>query len=779
VGSHRPPLPVVPGYADLVEVGRGGFARVYRARQLSLDSVVALKVLGSIDLDGVAGRRFVSECQALGQLRWHPFIVVVHDAGVTSDGTPYIAMEHLEGGSLADRLDEDGPLPWPEVATIGVQLAGALEAAHRADPPILHRDIKPENVLVGRFGEAKLSDFGIAAIAGSNRTSTGLVTGTLAHVAPELLAGARASFASDIYSLGSTLFMLLVGQPAFVEATDEAVLPILSRVISLPVPDLRPLGIPDELATLVEQAMAKQPDQRPASAAALGLRLAELQRAHGHAVTDMRLPDPTTLEARARVVPSAAGAAIPERPRTTRRLTPRRGGAPAPQPETVRPASPPVVPMVAPAMQMAAPAMPMAAPAMRHGRGTALVAAAVAAIVGVVIVLALTGPADDGEGTETEQLATSPTAIATSTTTSAETLAPEGQSGDADEHPLGPITDALESPGGLGPIIGAIDAPGGLDTYTFMAEASQALYFDVDDTGYECGSLIGLWWSLHDDSDDAVFEDEYYLCDGTGPWELPGAGSYTLTIQAADDWTGEYAFTVYGVREDRFTVDVGDTVGPGEPRPGAGAIESPGGLDTYTFTAEAGQRLYFDVDDTGYECGSLIGLSWSLHDERNDAVFEDEYYLCDGTGPWELPITGSYTLSVDPFDDWTGEYAFTVYAVRNDQITVNVGDRVLPGEPQPGAGAIESPGGLDTYTFSAEAGQRLTFDVDDAAIECPPLELTWALHDAQGIAIFENETLFICTDQGPFELSATGSYTLTVDPTADWTGEYSFTVRAA
>ena len=124
--------PLVEGYSDLAVIGRGGFATVYRARQERFDRVVALKVLDRFDPSAEDRERFERECRAVGSLSRHPNIVVVHDSGVTADGRLYLAMEHLEGGSLAARVHHDGPLPWPDVARVGVEVAGALDTAQQA-----------------------------------------------------------------------------------------------------------------------------------------------------------------------------------------------------------------------------------------------------------------------------------------------------------------------------------------------------------------------------------------------------------------------------------------------------------------------------------------------------------------------------------------------------------------------------------------------------------------------------------------------------------------------
>ena len=268
----------------MAEVGRGGFAVVYRAWQPAFQRSVAIKVIATA-LDDTAMRRFERECLAIGALSGHPNIVTVHELGQTSDGRPFIVMEYLEEGALSGRLAGRGPVQWTETLEIGVRLAGALESAHRRQ--VLHRDVKPENVLMSRFGEPKLGDFGIARIQGKTETRSGVITASFAHAAPEIIEGARPGIASDVYSLGSTLYTLLAGSAPFVRSSDEGLLPMLARIQGEPVPDLTDGGVPRPVFDVIEQSMAKRAEERYSSAGSMGRALQEAQAALGRAVTTL------------------------------------------------------------------------------------------------------------------------------------------------------------------------------------------------------------------------------------------------------------------------------------------------------------------------------------------------------------------------------------------------------------------------------------------------------------------------------------------------------------
>lgn len=301
-------LPQIDGYSALTLIARGGFGIVYRARQDRHGRLVALKVLNVESLDDRSRQRFERECIAMGSLSWHPNVVALHDSGITSDGRPWLAMEYLEAGSLADRLAQR-PVSVQEAMHIGVQVAGALAAAHTTGT--LHRDVKPENVLIGLFDEAKIGDFGIAAIEGSTRTTAGHGSFTLAHVAPEILRGQRPDERADVYSLATTLHTLVAGAPPFAGDPDEAFASLMARILTVPAPHLE--AVPIGFADLVQCTLAKDPRDRPQSAEEFGRALQRIQSQQGLPVTDLvAAPGPATSRPGGGLVPTVPRG--PDRP---------------------------------------------------------------------------------------------------------------------------------------------------------------------------------------------------------------------------------------------------------------------------------------------------------------------------------------------------------------------------------------------------------------------------------------------------------------------------------
>ncbi|MEM7093588.1 MAG: protein kinase [Actinomycetota bacterium] len=278
----------IAGYEDLEVLGSGGFAVVYKAHQVSIGREVAIKVLSDPSPDADLLRRFTRESKAVGALSWHPNIAAVLDAGTTEQGQAFIVFELLSGGALEDRIIHN-PMPWARAVTAMIQVADAVEAAHRAE--VLHRDIKPANILMNRLGDAKLADFGIASMQDGNKTETGTLAATLAHAAPELFDGTPASPLTDVYALGSTLHNLVSGRPPFSHGAGETFTTVIRRILNDPPPRIPATLAPPELETVISYSLAKQPDQRPPSAAAFGKQLQALQRSFGLSVTAMPVGD--------------------------------------------------------------------------------------------------------------------------------------------------------------------------------------------------------------------------------------------------------------------------------------------------------------------------------------------------------------------------------------------------------------------------------------------------------------------------------------------------------
>ncbi|MFI7589538.1 serine/threonine-protein kinase [Spongisporangium articulatum] len=263
----------IPGY-DLVErLGRGGSSTVYRARQLSLDRDVALKVLFT-DLGTEAERRrFDRERRALSSLSNHAHVVDVYDAGVAADGRPFIVMRIYARGSFADRVKQSGPLALRDVGRVVGGVASALEAAHALG--VIHRDVTPSNVLIGDDGEPLLADFGIAALLDVGE-GTRTFAFTTAHAAPEVLRDNNYSIASDVYSLASTTYFLITGRPPFADAGRGPQAHVTS-------PDPLGDGVPPAAAAVILRGLAADPAVRPPSAREFA---SELQ------ATLAELPDP-------------------------------------------------------------------------------------------------------------------------------------------------------------------------------------------------------------------------------------------------------------------------------------------------------------------------------------------------------------------------------------------------------------------------------------------------------------------------------------------------------
>jgi hypothetical protein len=248
----------IEGFEDLQLIGVGGFADVHQAYESAYARTVALKVFRArVDSDDRSA--FEREAQAMGRLSGIRNVVQVYHGGVTAEGNPYLAME-LMHGSMEDLL-ERGPLSVPTACAVGVRIGGALAEAHSRS--VLHRDLKPANILIDRYGEPQLSDFGISSLSESG-ASRSVAAFTAEHAPPEVFEAARSSAAGDLYSLASTLITLIDGTAPFVRRDDEGPLAFMRRVQESPVPSSAAArAVAPELDELLRAAMAKDPAERP------------------------------------------------------------------------------------------------------------------------------------------------------------------------------------------------------------------------------------------------------------------------------------------------------------------------------------------------------------------------------------------------------------------------------------------------------------------------------------------------------------------------------------
>ncbi len=256
-------------YEVLARLGTGGMGTVYRVRQHPLERMAVLKLIHrEMASDATAVGRFEREMRVTAAIE-HPHTVRVYDFGQI-DGQPFLAMEYLAGRSLRQTLDRGGALPAERVASIGVQVAKALGAAHRVG--VVHRDLKPDNImLVDGYGErdfVKVLDFGIARSLDQGgagfRTKVGAIIGTPAYMSPEQASNVPLDARSDLYSLGVVLYEALSGSPPFVGESITALLYAHASVAPPPLPPRVPR--PPGLEAAIFRLLSKDPAMRPASA---------------------------------------------------------------------------------------------------------------------------------------------------------------------------------------------------------------------------------------------------------------------------------------------------------------------------------------------------------------------------------------------------------------------------------------------------------------------------------------------------------------------------------
>ena len=371
------------------QIGVGGMATVWRATDTLLERQLAIKRLSPhLRSDRAASDRFRRESQAAAGLN-HPGILTVFDAGEDEDG-PWIAMELIEGETLAKRLAARGPMDLASVGSFVGQVAAAVDYAHASG--IVHRDIKPANLMIEPGGRIRLADFGIAKPLDdpATITSPGEMVGTISYVAPELISGQQASPSSDIYSLAAVAYEMLTGAKPYSAETTAGLLEMIRAGDG---PDLG--KVPPEAVPALARGLARDPALRPGSARAFASELAQ----QSTLVLPVAVPDVSPADAPVGLAGSSEEPTVLVAP----------GSRPVAAPAVRRPAAGP------PATKPQS-AVPPAATRERSRRPLALAGGLV--LVLLVAALALTGDnPDQEESTTTTTPATTSTTAASTTVT--------------------------------------------------------------------------------------------------------------------------------------------------------------------------------------------------------------------------------------------------------------------------------------------------------------------------------------------------------------------------
>lgn len=289
MSAKRPPAPppALAGFTYVDVLGSGGFADVYLYEQHLPRRRVAVKVMLEGRMTGDAVEQFAAEANVMALLSTHPAIVTIYQAGVSDDGRPYLVMEYCSRPNLQVR-SRSTALSVAEALRVGIQVAAAVETAHRAG--ILHRDIKPANILVTEYNRPALTDFGIATTAEADQSSGGM---SIPWSPPEAFGdGPGSGVASDVYALGATVYTLLAGRSPFeIPGGRNGGADLIQRIESQPLARMDRADVPPSLQAALERAMAKRPGDRFESAIALGRALQRVQIELAHSVTPIDILD--------------------------------------------------------------------------------------------------------------------------------------------------------------------------------------------------------------------------------------------------------------------------------------------------------------------------------------------------------------------------------------------------------------------------------------------------------------------------------------------------------
>lgn len=281
----------IPGISDVVEVARAAAYTTYRVADSGSGRQVLIKVVHAAGQPPSVVARFAAEQGVLVELASHPNLISVFGQGTTTGGEPFVVTDLTSPTTAADRAASAPPVTGPEVLRLGVRVAGALDSVHRGG--VVHGDLRAHNIMLTDDGEPDVADVGLVMLTGTSIAATGDPR-DLEHASPEQLDGQYLTPATDQYSLATTLYRLLAGEPAFVRAGETSVVPVIKRIATEPPGDLKAKGVPPAVADVIHKALSKAPGDRYPSMQAFGRALQQAEVALGLPITDMTVMTPAT-----------------------------------------------------------------------------------------------------------------------------------------------------------------------------------------------------------------------------------------------------------------------------------------------------------------------------------------------------------------------------------------------------------------------------------------------------------------------------------------------------
>jgi len=602
---------------------------------------------------------------------------------------------------------EAGPLPLREIDRLFSQLADALSYAHSQG--VIHRDLKPANALIDSRGNLFLTDFGIAKILESASPRLTQTDAIMGTPAYISPEQAQAQQVDQRSDIYSLGIILYEMVTGRVPYTADTPLAVILKHVThpLPLPSSVKPDIPEAIERVLLKALAKNLDDRFAN-------VPDFLTAWKIAL-DAKASSPEKFDALTAITSASATRQTQGQPATvsTAYVSSKSGNN------------------------------------MRWVIGGLIVAGLMLAMAAVLFFAA--------RGMQDPNSSSSQNPPLVSGEAGTEEFAIE----------IGDEIKNGESESGAG----LLEAPGSKDIYTFEAESGAAIYVHIIEPP---ATSDNVEFYMTDDLGSNVFSS-CLSCGDPGVITLDRGGNYTLTVGNNDPngaGYGAYRIKLWDVPPPNvFEISLDEQISRDSPGEGAGYIESPGAKDVYTFTVEAGQDAYFQMNKPAQTNDAIY---WRVEDEAGNVIF-NTCLQCGDPGLQTLESGGVYTITVDSVNNHgVGSYEFKVWSVPPQEVfDIQIGDSVTRDDPGPGAGIIEAPGAHDIYNFTATAGQTVLFRVLN--IPNTPTSIYWRLEDEAQNELFN--TCFDCSETQSITFDHDGTYTIIVgSETSAGLGTYEFEI---